>query len=306
MSKLRSTTPGSPLRPFQIWHGDNLRVIPQRVPKGQAKLACIDPPYNIGQPYSDYVDRKTRREYLDFLCPRIARHVEYLHDHGSIWILINDANVSEVDVYCKGIGLFPRKKVTWYYTFGQNNSKNFTQSKATWLYYTKHRTKYTFNANDPAVRIPSARQTVYNDKRANGKGRLPDDVWVLRPQELPAAFHPFADCWYFSRVCGTFKAKVGASPNQIPVLMLDRIIRFCTDPDDLVVDGFGGSMSCGEAAVLAGRRFIGIDLAKGCVNAGYARLDKAIAEAETRNAANARQLELFDGGGDKPRRRKSA
>ena len=43
--------------------------------------------------------------------------------------------------------------------------------------------KFTFNADQ--IRVPSARQLVYGDKRANSKGRLPDDTWVLRPQDLP-------------------------------------------------------------------------------------------------------------------------
>ncbi len=38
------------------------------------------------------------------------------------------------------------------------------------------------------IRVPSARQLVYADKRANPKGRLPDDTWILRPQDVPEAF----------------------------------------------------------------------------------------------------------------------
>ena len=38
------------------------------------------------------------------------------------------------------------------------------------------------------VRVPSARALVYADKRANPNGRLPDDTWILRPQDLPHGF----------------------------------------------------------------------------------------------------------------------
>ncbi len=285
--------------PFALWNEDCLLGIPRRVKKGLPTLACFDPPYNIGQPYSDFVDKQTQKAYLDFLCPRVAKTSEYLHPHGSMWIAINDANVSELDVYCKQeLGLFPRKKVIWYFTFGQNNSKNFTQSHVTWLYYTKHRSKYIFNHADPAVRIPSARQTVYNDKRANSKGRLPDDFWMLRPQEMPKSFEPFEDCWYFSRVCGTFNAKVKESPNQMPVRMMDRIIRFCSNPGDVVIDSFNGSGSTGEAAITANREYVGFDVSKGCIKASESRLRRAL-DLRGKNDASAKQLDLFEQGSEK-------
>ena len=56
---------------------------------------------------------------------------------------------------------------------------------------------------------PSARQTTYADRRANPVGKLPDDTWVLRPQETDEHFQPDSDTWYVSRVCGTFKERTG-------------------------------------------------------------------------------------------------
>ena len=262
--------------PWQLYHQDCLDGIAQQLPKGECKLAVYDPPYNIGQPYSDYVDRKTQREYLDFMEPRLSATYAHLHPHGSFWLAINTANQSELDIMCKQIGFIPRNKIPWFFTFGQNNAKGFTNAHVTWLYYTKHRTRFTFNADDPLNRLPSARQMVYNDKRANPKGRLPDNVWIIRPQQIPAAFEPHMDLWYFSRVCGTFKAKmVGVSPNQMPVPMLERIIRFCSNPGDLVCDAFLGTGTTGVAAVRMGRRFVGFDISKFCVQESEKRIAQA-------------------------------
>jgi hypothetical protein len=38
--------------------------------------------------------------------------------------------------------------------------------------------EFTFNSDNPAVRVPSARQLIYADGRANPKGRLPDNTWI--------------------------------------------------------------------------------------------------------------------------------
>lgn len=49
-------------------------------------------------------------------------------------------------------------------------------------------------------------------------------------------------------------------PAQKPVELMERIVRFTTKPDDVVLDGFCGSGSTGVAAVKLGRRFVGIEM----------------------------------------------
>src|SRR5918992_579623 len=81
---------------------------------------------------------------------------------------------------------------------GRQTNTKFAKSHTHILYFTKHVKEFTFNAD--AVRVASARQTTYADRRANPKGKLPDDVWyldpgsfVLRPQEAPEPLFA-ADC----------------------------------------------------------------------------------------------------------------
>ena len=69
----------------------------------------------------------------------------------------------------------------WYYTFGVNCERKFTRSHTHLLYFVKDRQDFTFRDEDLDNRIPSARELVYDDKRANPKGRLPDDTWIIRP-----------------------------------------------------------------------------------------------------------------------------
>jgi site-specific DNA-methyltransferase (adenine-specific) len=109
------------------------------------------------------------------------------------------------------------------------------------------------------VRVPSARLTTYADRRANPAGKLPDDTWVLRPQEEERCFQSDTDTWYVARVCGTFKERTG-HPCQMPEALLERIIRVSSNPGDLVLDPFAGSGTTLATAKRLGRRYLGVEL----------------------------------------------
>jgi site-specific DNA-methyltransferase (adenine-specific) len=171
-----------------------------------------------------------------------------------------DELVSELDMMCKyEHGLHKRSHVVWTYTFGVNSTKKLTRSHAHLLYYVKHKTKFTFNA--PACRVPSARQLLYNDKRANPEGRLPDDTWIIRPQDMPDGFGVDQSTWHVPRINGTFTSRADV-PNQIPEQLVGRIVRLCSNPDDVVLDPFVGSGTTPAVAKKLGRRWIGYELSE--------------------------------------------
>jgi len=101
---------------------------------------------------------------------------------------------------------------------------------------------------------------VYGDKRANPKGRLPDDTWILRPQDVPWTFEADGDTWYFSRVAGTFNERAGWHGCQMPEQLLGRIIRACSNEGELVLDPFGGSGTTLAVAKKLRRNFLGFEL----------------------------------------------
>src|SRR5437764_866656 len=141
---------------------------------------------------------------------------------------------------------------------------------------------------DPAVRVPSARQLVYADDRADSRGRVPDDTWILRPQDLPEGFNPGENTWYFSRVCGTFKERAGWHGCQMPEQLLGRILRVSSNPGDVVLDPFAGSGTTLVVARKLGRRWIGFEVS-----------EKYAAQARARLAATAEGQPLE--GAEEPR-----
>jgi site-specific DNA-methyltransferase (adenine-specific) len=141
-----------------------------------------------------------------------------------------------------------------------NCTRKFNRSHAHLFQFIKDEKQFTFNAEDPAVRVPSARALVYGDSRANPKGRLPDDTWVLRPQDAPESFQSMDDLWYYSRVAGTFKERQGFHGCQMPEQLLGRIIRVSSNPGDVVFDPFTGSGTTLAVAKKLGREFLGTEL----------------------------------------------
>src|SRR4029077_6165761 len=104
---------------------------------------------------------------------------------------------------------------------------------------------------------------------------LPDDTWILRPQDIAESFEANEDTWYFPRVAGTFKQRRRFHGCQMPEQLLGRIIRLCSKPGDLVVDPFSGSATTLAAAKKLGRRFIGFELSPEYVKRGTARIESA-------------------------------
>lgn len=242
----------------EVLTGDCLRRLAE-LPEGGVDLAFADPPFNIGYEYDVYDDRRARADYLAWTDRWLAAVRRVLKPAGSFYVAIGDEYAAETKVRLDGLGLTLRNWIVWHYTFGVHCTKKFTRSHAHIFYYVADPKRFTFHAD--AVRVPSARQTTYADRRANPRGRLPDDTWVLRPQEDARLFPEDSDTWYVSRVCGTFKERTG-HPCQMPEAVLERIVRASSSPGDLVLDPFAGSGTTLAVAKRLGRRYLGIELSE--------------------------------------------
>jgi site-specific DNA-methyltransferase (adenine-specific) len=137
--------------------------------------------------------------------------------------------------------------------------------------------------------VPSARQIVYADDRANEKGRLPDDTWILRPQDIPEAFTPQEDVWYFARVAGTFKERAGFHGCQMPERLLARIILACSREGETVLDPFSGSGTTLIVAKKLNRNYVGFELSKDYVGKVRERLSQVNVGDELEGPADPRR-----------------
>jgi DNA modification methylase len=246
----------------------------KRLDDGVVDLAFADPPFNIGYDYDVYHDKLESDRYLAWSRDWTAEVVRVLKPDGTFWLAIGDEYAAELKVTLQQHGLVCRNWVVWYYTFGVNCTGKFSRSHVHLFYMVKDPETFTFNAGDPAIRVPSARQLVYGDKRANPNGRLPDDTWILRPQDVPGGFSCEEDTWYFSRVCGTFRERAGWHACQMPEQLLGRIIRACSNEGDVVLDPFVGSGTTPAVAKKLRRRYIGFEISPEYTEKAKKRLAK--------------------------------
>jgi site-specific DNA-methyltransferase (adenine-specific) len=243
------------------------------LPANSVDLVFADPPFNIGYGYDVYHDRLEADDYLNWSKDWISAVQRVLKPTGTFWLAIGDEYAAELKVIShRDVGLNLRSWVIWYYTFGVNCKKKFSRSHAHLFYFVKDQESFTFN--DTEIRVPSARQLVYADARANPAGRLPDDTWILRPQDVPDGFNAEEDTWYVPRVCGTFKERAGWHGCQMPEQLLGRIIRLCSNPGDVVLDPFTGSGTTLVTAKKLDRRYIGFELSADYAAQAQKRLDE--------------------------------
>ena len=219
-----------------------------------ADLIFADPPFNIGYKYDKYYDKVKKKNYIAWTKDWMAVCKKVLKPHGSFYIAIGDEYAANVKIIAEDeLGLVMRNWIIWHYTFGQQTKNKFARAHTHIFYFVNDKKNFTFNSH--TVRVPSDRQLVYNDRRANPVGKMPDDVWNG-----------------FSRVCGTFKERTGWHPCQMPESLLKRIIAVSSNPGDCVLDPFSGSGTTAAAAYQLCRDYVGIEISEKYVENANERL----------------------------------
>jgi len=222
----------------KITNGD-CRLVLKEIPSNSINLIFTDPPYNIGLKYDTHKDNMTNEEYIKWCEEWISECIRILKEDGSFYLAIGDEYAAEISIMLKSKGLKLRNWIIWYYTFGQNQRKKFNRSHTHIFYFVKDGKRFTFNSDD--IRVESVRQKI-KDKRAHPKGKVPDDVWQI------------------SRVAGTFNERVKNFPCQMPLKLLETVIKTSSNQKDIVLDPFMGSGTTAVASKKLNRNYIGIEI----------------------------------------------
>lgn len=228
-----------------------------------ADLIFADPPFNIGYKYDKYYDKVKNKNYIAWTKEWMGVCKKVLKSAGSFYIAIGDEYAANVKTIADELGLFMRNWIIWHYTFGQQTKKKFARAHTHIFYFVNDKKNFTFNEH--TVRVPSDRQLIYNDRRANPAGKMPDDVWNGYP-----------------RVCGTFKERAEWHPCQMPENLLKRIIAVSTKAGDCVLDPFSGSGTTLAAAKQLGRNYVGVEISKKYVE----NAKKRLAQLEKQHGGN--------------------
>ena len=231
------------------------------VPTGTARL-IVSSPYNIGKPYeqklamSEYL---AQQELILRECVRILQH-----DGSLCWEVGNHASSGEIlpldipffQILKDKLDLKLRNRIVWQFGHGLHANRRFSGRYEVVLWFTKSNS-YVFNL-DP-VRIPQK----YPGKRyfkgpnkgqlsGNPLGKNPGDVWAFLSHEWAE------DVWDIPNVKWNHPEKTG-HPAQFPIELIERFVLALSRPGDIVLDPFMGVGSTLLAALIHGRRGVGVD-----------------------------------------------
>ena len=183
-----------------------------------------------------------------------------LKPNGSFWLNVGymkvdkNATLPLTYLYYDVVEIPLIQEIVWHYEGGMSYKKRFTHRTERWQWYCKNPNDVVFNLDD--VRDITLNRTI--DKRNHPLGKNPTDYW------------------YFDRiVSGTGKCSEKTEhPCQFPEVMIDRIIKACSNKGDLIVDTFMGSGTVGASAKKLDRNYIGFELSKEYCKIAENRIEK--------------------------------
>jgi site-specific DNA-methyltransferase (adenine-specific) len=261
--------------------GECSEVLPT-LPKGQARLLYVDPPFNTGRAQKRERIKVTRdksgdrkgfggesfqverlhdaRSFADsfddftgFLMPRIEAALPCLTKDASLFVHLDAREVHYVKVALDrllGRECF-MNEIIWAYDYGGRPKNRWPAKHDTILWYARDPKSYVYEF-DAIDRIPYMAAGLVGPEKA-ARGKVPTDVW-----------------WH-TIVPTNGREKTGY-PTQKPLGILERIVKVHSKKGDTVLDFFSGSGTTGEAAAKHGRGFILIDESKDAVRTSSKRL----------------------------------
>ena len=260
-----------------LFNVDSLEAMPY-LPREIFDLTVTSPPYNIGKEYETPLPLF---DYIEWSVTWIAQVHRLCKSHAALWL-----NLGYIEVPNRGravpipyllwekLPFFLLQEVVWNYGAGVATKRMFSPRNEKFLWLVKSPDNYTFNLDDvrdPNVKYPNQKK---NGKiRVNRKGKNPTDVWqfpkVTTGQGLTG------------QRASPERTK---HPAQFPIAVIDRIVKACSNPEDLVFDPFIGSGTTAEAAIRNGRRAVGFEIKADYIDIAVERIERTIHSLELTKA----------------------
>ena len=249
------------------------------LPPSLVDLTVTSPPYNIGKQY------ETKLALDDYVawCERWIGQVQAATaDDGAFWL-----NVGYLQVQGRAkalpipyllwdrIDFFLIQEIVWHYGAGVASRRSFSPRNEKFLWYVKDEQRYKFNLDairDPNVKYPNQKKN--GRLKCNPLGKNPTDVWLF-PKVTSGA--------------NRSAQERTPHPAQFPLTVIDRVIKACSHPGDVVLDPFLGSGTTAEAAVRNGRAVVGFEIRPDYIEIARKRVENAIHDCRHKP----RQLGLF-------------
>lgn len=245
----------------QIWHGDVVSTL-DLIPDKSCDLVFADPPYNIGKKYNGFLDKWPNDEaYIEWCTSWLDKAIQKLKPSGSLYLMASTQSMPYLDIYLRK-HLTILSRITWHYdSSGVQAKKYFGSLWEPILHCVVNPKNYTFNADDIKV-----------EARTGAKRKLIDYRKAV-PTEYSSTKVP-GNSWYFPRVRYRME-EYENHPSQKPEVLIERIIRASSNPEDTVLDLFSGTFTTSAVSKRLGRKTIGIEADAEYIGIGLRRLSLA-------------------------------
>ncbi len=264
--------------------GDCLPVL-NKFERGSVDLFYIDPPFftqkvhalttrDGGTRYSFRDLWASTEAYGDFLIDRLSECHRCLKETGSLFFHCDDTAGHLARLILDRV-FGPENfqaEIIWSFRRWSNSKKGLMPSHQTILFYSRSGA-FKFHTLTTAYSESTNLDQILQKRVRDERGKA---IYARDDSGEPVTNGakrgvPLGDVWEIPYLNPKAKERVGY-PTQKPVLLLERIIQLCTDPQDLVADPFCGSGTTLVAAHLLGRRAIGIDTSEDALKLAAQRL----------------------------------
>ena len=268
--------------------GDCLEEM-KKIDNNSIDLIYLDPPFFTQKSHKLSNRERTKefsfddswdtiQDYTIFLEDRISIMKNLLKDTGSIFIHCDKSAEHIIRIILDRV--FGAKnfqsEIIWSYKRWSNSKKGLLSAHQNIYFYSKTDnfkfnkiyTSYSETTNIDQILQKRTRdidnKTIY-DLDKDGNPKIADKKKGV----------PLSDVWDIPYLNPKAKERVGY-PTQKPLLLLERIIKLCSDEEDTILDPFCGSGTTCVASKLLNRHYIGIDKSLEAINLTSNRLDNPI------------------------------
>jgi adenine-specific DNA-methyltransferase len=176
-----------------IIFGDCMDVLSLLKSSYRDKIKCIyiDPPYNNGEIYNHYSDRKTQKNWINDLEKILIFFQELLSHDGSLWISIDDRNMHYLKVLGDSIFGFENfiSTIVWQHRITRENRNIFSNNHEYILVYAKNKIAFKKTRN----KIEGAGDAVNRYKNPDNDPRGPWQSVSAHVQDGHAAVSQYYD-----------------------------------------------------------------------------------------------------------------
>ncbi len=245
-----------------LYWGDALDVLRERIPDESVDLIFADPPYNIGKVFGNFLDRWPSDEaYAQWCYQWLELCLRKLKAHGSIYVMTSTQSMPFLDLYLRDRSLI-LSRIVWHYDSSGVQAKNYFGSLyEPILFCVKDACHYTFNPDAIKVEARTGSQRKLIDYRKP----VPTQY---NTEKVPG------NVWYFPRVRYRMD-EYEQHPSQKPESLIERIIKASSNEGDIVLDPFAGTFTTGAVAKRLGRKSISIEREEEYIPVGLRRLGLA-------------------------------